>query len=608
MSAGFKNLVDNFLFFPFSIKAGVSFQTGSHLELQPPEEMEELAVNTKIQFYFNVTKSDNRNDGKAFLFYLGNIEGTHTKMPLTFTDDFIAAEVIEGGRVKLTVDMGAGMSEIFSHSPITYGQWHELTIDRRGYYVSMTIRSEPEIGNIIEDVTVDEALPRKDDYGRPFGAVFNLHKDYSKLFVGGFNLDTRIQEAIKSTDMEGEIEGLTIGGQSLGLWNFRQSKKLKGAPARNKLKEKSEKGLRFDGQGSHFAMDRSNYQEISEEFSFKLSFKADKPNGILLFIGDKDSSDYAMLELRNNYLTYVFNLGNGAVNLEAPNPVELGTWVMVEIRRKGLMGEMFINGENMGSVSSQGPMDELSVGNEVFIGGFMDDILPATGAQTVNFVGCIKDVYFGPDPITLSATSPGAVGVRPGCSQESVHLATFPAASPGYMQLQSLDLKDHIEMSFMFRTSQSRALLLYMHDSPASFYYLSLNLIDGMLNLNVFPDHSIGQSDPEGKPVYYNDTKWHSVSILVTQSVITLHIDDYEHFISNNVEQLPLLNQRYNVYLGGVPDNLAIASGASQTKSPFIGCIRDVLIGKSSKNYVDKFLFKLPFFTLFFRHSNCRFQ
>ena len=56
-------------------------------------------MNTHIKLYFNVTRSDS----KAFLFYLGNIEHTHTKMPLTSTDDFIAAEIVEGGRVKLTI-------------------------------------------------------------------------------------------------------------------------------------------------------------------------------------------------------------------------------------------------------------------------------------------------------------------------------------------------------------------------------------------------------------------------------------------------------------------------------------------------------------------------
>ena len=36
--------------------------------------------------------------GRAFLFYLGNEENTHTKTPQTFTDDYVAAEIVESGR------------------------------------------------------------------------------------------------------------------------------------------------------------------------------------------------------------------------------------------------------------------------------------------------------------------------------------------------------------------------------------------------------------------------------------------------------------------------------------------------------------------------------
>ena len=36
-------------------------------------------------------------------------------------------------------------------------------------------------------------------YGQPFGAVFNLHKDYSKLFVGGYDFKHKVQEVITST-------------------------------------------------------------------------------------------------------------------------------------------------------------------------------------------------------------------------------------------------------------------------------------------------------------------------------------------------------------------------------------------------------------------------
>ena len=51
---------------------------------------------------------------------------------------------------------------------------------------------------------------------------------------------------------------------------------------------------------------------------------------------------------------------------------------------------MLVNGENSGNVTSQGDMEQLSVGNEIFIGGYMDEQLPAQGmnltlCQFINF-------------------------------------------------------------------------------------------------------------------------------------------------------------------------------------------------------------------------------
>ena len=123
--------------------------------MQAPPKIEELAIKTHIQLYFNVTKSD-ISDGKAFILYLGNVEDTHTKMPLTSTDDFMAVEVIEGGYVKLTIDMGAQVTELRSNDPIDYNEWHQLLVDRRGYSVKMTIRSEDGVGEVSEDIAVDK--------------------------------------------------------------------------------------------------------------------------------------------------------------------------------------------------------------------------------------------------------------------------------------------------------------------------------------------------------------------------------------------------------------------------------------------------------------------
>ena len=63
----------------------------------------------------------------------------------------MAVEIISGGYVKLTIDFGTGQPfEIRSNAPIKYNQWHQLLIDRRGHYVTLTVRSE-ESGVVNED-------------------------------------------------------------------------------------------------------------------------------------------------------------------------------------------------------------------------------------------------------------------------------------------------------------------------------------------------------------------------------------------------------------------------------------------------------------------------
>ena len=175
-------------------------------------------------------------------------------------------------------------------------------------------------------------MHRRDLTGRPFGAVFNLHKDYSKIFVGGFPQDSRIQDSVQNTQMEGQIESVSIGGKSLGLWNYKVANEISGALERNILIDKTMKGLKFDGN-AYFAVDTSNNPDLTNEFYFKITFKPERANGILLFIGDVRTKDYASLEIRNGYLIYNFNLGLDTVSLESSVTVDLGKWNKVEISR-----------------------------------------------------------------------------------------------------------------------------------------------------------------------------------------------------------------------------------------------------------------------------------
>ena len=70
---------------------------------------------------------------------------------------------------------------------------------------------------------VDVPLPRIDENGRPMGSVFNLHVEHSSIFVGGFPRKAKIQEKIRETHMDGQIEGFEIGDVPIRLWNFEES-------------------------------------------------------------------------------------------------------------------------------------------------------------------------------------------------------------------------------------------------------------------------------------------------------------------------------------------------------------------------------------------------
>ena len=64
----------------------------------------------------------------------------------------INAWIKQIGYVQLTIDLGRGEPhKILSNAPITYNQWHQVIVDRRGHYVTLTVKSEEGVGEISED-------------------------------------------------------------------------------------------------------------------------------------------------------------------------------------------------------------------------------------------------------------------------------------------------------------------------------------------------------------------------------------------------------------------------------------------------------------------------
>ena len=129
---------------------GVAFTRGSHLELELPPNLPDLATKTEVGFFVNVSQPAGGEE-RAFFFYLGNLEDTHKKIPNALTDDYLAVQVVKGGFVSLTIDLGAGAAELTSRVPIVYNEWNRIEVSRQGHEVNLTLSWEEGDGVIMSD-------------------------------------------------------------------------------------------------------------------------------------------------------------------------------------------------------------------------------------------------------------------------------------------------------------------------------------------------------------------------------------------------------------------------------------------------------------------------
>jgi len=573
-------------------KPAVSFKRGSTLELKNPDNLEDLATKTDVSFYVSGVGSsddgidDGKSDERAFLFYLGNLEGTNKKIPQCLTDDYMAIQILKDGKVSLTIDIGSGPLTIESERPLKSNDWHQIEVNREGRKVNLIVRSEAGPDEITEDIITD-TFPLLDNDGKPFlsGSVFNLHQEFSKIYVGGFpTVKTAVQDTVRSTDMNGKIEGLKIGGKDVGLWNYKEARYIEGANTRNKFVPKEKSELRFDGDG-YVKLDPEMYYltGISNN-NIQFKFKAEQLEG-LMFLAGSFEMGYLAIKLREGQIVFNYKIGadGDLVEIVSENQIELDTWYIIRAERDGSAGELFVNGESVGFGASQMYNMVLNGVTDLYFGGY-----PGSDYEDIQdkfFTGCIKEGSIGTDNIDISQTA-NITRVNAGteCTRKIQNTLSFMEASPGYVQMPAVPVNGSISVSLMFRTSATQGLLMYMRDT-LDLYYISLSMFDGTLYLYAHPDIQIVTKNPQTQQnLQFNDNKWHMASITVIEEpkkIIFLQIDDFYEANSGEKANVPLLHgTEYETFFGGISDDLRsnIQGGVTENDGPFIGCIRDAIV------------------------------
>jgi len=430
------------------------------------------------------------------------------------------------------------------------------------------------------------------------GSVFNLNREFSKIYVGGFpTVSTAVQDTVRSTDMNGKIEGLRIGGKEVGLWNYKKARFIEGANTRNKFIPKKESELRFDGDG-YVKLDQELYYIAGKENFVQFKFIAEQPEG-LMFLAGSFEHGYLTIKLRDRKVSFNFKIGeNGeTVSIESEDEIELNKEYIVKAVRDGSSGELFLNGELMGRGASQTYEMMLKGVTDLYFGGY-----PGSDYEDIQdkfFTGCIKEGTIGTDYIDISpAANITRVNAELECTRKIENTLSFMEDTPGFVQLPSMQVNGSISVSFMFRTTANHGLLMYMRDSN-DFYYLSLSMEDGVLYLYAHPNIQIVTIKPKSKQeesaqkLQWNDNKWHTASITVIKEprkIIFLQIDDFYVGDTGTLPEIPLLEGNdYETFFGGIPDDIRsnLKPDVTENDTPFVGCIRDAVVLEEYVNFAE---------------------
>nr|CAB3220652.1 agrin [Phallusia mammillata] len=169
--------------------------------------------------------------------------------------------------------------------------------------------------------------------------------------------------------------------------------------------------------------------DVASSMSVEVLFYSSQPDG-LIFYNDqqkegKSRRDLVALNLKDGYLVYMYDLGQGLAKIRSASPVGLNEWHVVRLSRENRHGEMSIdNGPTVQGTSPKARTSvknkrkwymkhwnlhsELNVDQPLYLGGVPDytKIPKATGITT-GLVGALQK--FEVNGISLSLTPGGGV-------------------------------------------------------------------------------------------------------------------------------------------------------------------------------------------------------
>ncbi|XP_017553099.1 neurexin 2b isoform X6 [Pygocentrus nattereri] len=494
---------------------------------------------------------------------------------------------LDGGRVKLTVNLGKGPETLYAGQKLNDNEWHSVKVLRRGKNLQLSV----------DNVTVE---------GQMTGAHTRL--EFHNIETG-IMTERRFISVVPS-NFVGHLQGLTVNGVPYLDQCKNGDISYCELNARFGMRHIIADPVTFRSKGSYLAL--ATLQAYASMHLF-FQFKTTSSDGLILY-NSGDGSDFIVVELVKGYIHYVFDLGNGPSLMKgnSEKPLNDNQWHNVVVSRDtNNMHTLKIDSHTV-TQHSNGARN-LDLKGELYIGGVgktMYNSLPKLIASRDGYQGCLASVDLNgrlPDLIAdalhrVGQVDRGCDGPSTTCTEDSCHNqgvclqqwegfscdctmtsyggsycsdpgTTYIFGRGGALITYTWPPNDRPStradrLAVGFSTQLKEAVLVRVESAKGLGDYLELHIERGKIGV-IF---NVGTDDIaiEESGVVVSDGKYHVVRFTRSGGNATLQVDNQpviERFPSGNFdnERLAIARQRIPYRLGRVVDDWLLDKGRQLT-------------------------------------------
>ncbi|XP_056249120.1 neurexin 3a isoform X5 [Seriola aureovittata] len=276
---------------------------------------------------------------------------------------------LDGGRVKLTVNLGKGPETLYAGQKLNDNEWHTVRVVRRGKTYKLTVDDDVAEGQMVGDHTRLE--------------FHNIET--------GIMTERRFVSSIPSSFI-GHLQSLRFNGMLYIDLCKNGDIDYCELNARFGIRSIIADPVTFKSKSSYLSL--ATLQAYTSMHLF-FQFKTTSPDGFILF-NSGDGNDFIAVELVKGYIHYVFDLGNGPNLIKGKSERALNDnqWHNVAITRDN-SNTHTLKVDAIATSQSINGAKNLDLKGDLFIAGLgpgMYGNLPKLVASREGFQGCLASV------------------------------------------------------------------------------------------------------------------------------------------------------------------------------------------------------------------------